>query len=297
MAQQRRDIPRAVLSTTGEAIAGASVNLITVATVSTNPLGQFEITVPRNRTLDEYKLQVSAPGYEISQVMTRSPAELKNAEIRLTPAADPELVKGIEPTVMVGQFLGYPFALVTLRVENDGDSLLSINQIQGRLSGNDTAFVLAPMSWTIAGIFGPFAPVTGPFPIFAGTKLDLRVVMMPGANLASLYNQLGALPEYANQAPCTPKFNGTVDPLTSEAFEIVKTFSEDRFGWREGGWTLQLEVSTEGEDKKTFEHEFAISESDLNRLRTSLRLAKSCLGVHFTAPLAQDGSVANFLSK
>ena len=208
----------AVLSTTGEAIAGASVNLITVATVSTNPLGQFEITVPRNRTLDEYKLQVSAPGYEISPVMTRSPAELKNAEIRLTPAADPELVKGIEPTVMVGQFLGYPFALVTLRVENDGDSLLSINQIQGRLSGNDTAFVLAPMSWTIAGIFGPFAPVTGPFPIFAGTKLDLRVVMMPGANLASLYNQLGALPEYANQAPCTPKFNGTVDPLTSEAF-------------------------------------------------------------------------------
>src|SRR5450631_417779 len=39
----------AVLSTTGEAVAGASVNLIAIATVSTNPLGQFDITVPRGR--------------------------------------------------------------------------------------------------------------------------------------------------------------------------------------------------------------------------------------------------------
>ncbi len=97
----------AVLSTAGETIPGASVNLITIGAVSTNALGQYEITVPRSRTLKEYKLQVKATGFETPPVLTKSAADMQNLEIRLTPAP-PELVKALEPGLMAGQTSACP---------------------------------------------------------------------------------------------------------------------------------------------------------------------------------------------
>jgi hypothetical protein len=52
-----------VLSDGGDPVGNASVNLITVGTAMTNAEGLFEITVPRNRVLREYKIQVKASGY------------------------------------------------------------------------------------------------------------------------------------------------------------------------------------------------------------------------------------------
>jgi hypothetical protein len=285
----------AVLSTNGEAISDATVNLITIATVRTNPLGQFDITVPRNRALKEYKLQVKAPGYETPAVLTRGASEMKNIEIRLTPAP-PELVKALEPALIIGQYYGVPFVLVTLRVENTGTAMAWINEIRGNLSGKDTSLLLSAAYWTILNPFGPFAPVTGPFPIPAGVNLDLRVVMTTGANFANLFSQVAALPEYHSQSLCVPKYDGTVDPMTGSAFQIVKAFADEHFAWRDGDWHLQVDVAAENQ-AKTFQRDFALSGSEIDRLHASIALLRQCMSVNMTTPLAQDGSLANFLSK
>jgi len=285
----------AVLSTNGEAISDATINLITIATVKTNPLGQFDITVPRNRSLKEYKLQIRAPGYEASPVLTKSASEMKNVEIRLAPAP-PELVKALEPELIVGQYYGVPFVLVTFKVENVGTGTAWISEIRGKLSGKDTSLVLSPAYWTILNPFGPFAAVTGSFPIPAGINLNLRVVMTMSANFANLFSQVAALPEYSSQAPCVPKYNGSVDPLTNSAFQIVKNFAEDHFVWREGNWHLQIDVLAENQ-AKTFNRDFTLPDNDIDRLRASISLLRHCLGANMTTPLAQEGSLANFVSK
>jgi len=285
----------AVMSTGGEGISGATVNLIAIATVRTNALGQFDISVPRDRALSEYKLQVMAPGYETSPVQTKRPAEMKNVEIRLTPAP-PELVKALQAPLLVGQFLGNPFVVVTLRVENVGTSTTPINEIRGTLKGKDVSFAVSPVSWTIVNLYGPFYPVTGPFPIPAGAKHDLRVVMMPGMDLAKLYNQLSSVPEYKAEAPCALKSNGAVSPMTAEAFRIVKAFADEHFAWRDGEWNLQLDVTSESQ-ARTLRHDFVLSAADIQQLRASISLTRQCLSTSTSAPLAQDGSVSNFVSK
>jgi hypothetical protein len=285
----------AVLSTTGEPIAGATVDLIAIGSALTNALGQFDITVSRNRVLKAYKLEVRAPGYAPLLVLTKSATEMKNVEIRLTPAP-PELVKALEPTLFVGQYYGVPFVVVTLRVENAAASLASINEIRGELSGKDASFTLSPAYWTIVSPFGPFAPVPGALPIPSGINLDLRVVMMTGVNFANLTPQVAELPEYRSQQPCARKPNGAVDPMTDGAFQIVKAFAEEHFAWRDGDWRLRLDV-TAGAETKTFERLFALSSGEIGRLRASIALLRQCLSVNMTAPLAQDGGVANFVSK
>ncbi len=285
----------AVLSTTGDPIAGATINLITIATVSTNGVGQFDITVPHDRILKEYKLQVKAPGYETPDVITKSAAEMKNIEIRLT-SAPPELVKAFDPPLFVGQYFGNPFAMISLRVENVGTSMTTINEIRGTLVNGDTSFVLSPAFWTIVNPFGPFSPVMGPFPISAGAKLNLRVVLMPGMNFASLYSKVGELPEYKLQPPCVQKFNGMVDPMNDNAYKISKAFADEHYAWRAGEWHLKVDVVAENE-AKTFQRDFFLSNSDVDRLRASIALLKQCLSATATAPLAQDRGMANFLEK
>jgi hypothetical protein len=285
----------AVLSASGEAISDATVNLIAIATVRTNPLGQFDITVPRNRALKEYKLQVKAPGFETLPVLTKNASEMKNVEIRLTPAP-PELVKALEPELVVGQYYGVPFILVTMRVENVGTGMAWISEIRGNLSGKDISLVLSPAYWTILNPFGPFAPVTGAFPIPAGVNLNLRVVMTTSANFANLFSQVAALPEYSSQAPCVQKYNGSIDPMTNNAFQIVKAFAEEHFVWHDGDWHLKIDVLAENQ-AKTFKRDFVLSDGDIGRLRASISLLRYCLAVNMTTPLAQEGSLANFVSK
>jgi hypothetical protein len=285
----------AVLSTTGDPIAGATINLIPITTVPTNGVGQFDITVPHDRILKEYKLQIKAPGYETPAVMTKSAAEMKNVEIRLTPAP-PELVKALEQPLFVGQYFGNPFVMVSLRVENVGTSITTINEIRGTLVSKDASFVLSPAYWTIVNTFGPFYPVMGPFPISAGAKLDLRVMMMPGMNFASLYSKVSALPEYKLQPPCVTKFNGSIDPMTADAYEISKAFADEHFAWREGEWHLKIDVVAENQ-ARTFQHDFSLSSNDVDHLRASIALLRQCLSATTSAPLAQDGGMANFLEK
>jgi hypothetical protein len=285
----------AVLSTTGEPIPDATIDLIAIGSVSTNALGQFDITVPRNRVLKTYRLEVRAPGYALLPALTRTAAEMKNIEIRLTPEPR-ELLKALESPLFVGQYYGVPIIVITLRVENGGAALASIGEIRGELTGADGSFILSPAYWTILNPFGPFFPVTGPFPIPAALNLDLKVVMTASANFANLYRQVAALPEYASQQPCAPKSGGAVDPMADDAFQLVEAFAKDHFGWREGDWRLRLDV-TAGDEKKSFERDFALSNGEVERLRQSIALLRQCLTANLTAPLAQDAGVANFLSK
>jgi hypothetical protein len=239
---------------------------------------------------------VRAPAYAPLPVVTKSGAEMKNVEIRLTPAPPRELLKELESPLFIGQYFGVPFVVATLRVENGGSSLASINEIRGELTGKDASFLLSPTYWTILNPFGPFYPVTGPFPIPAALNLDLRVVMTTGANFANLSRQAAALPEYRSQSPCAPKSNGAADPMTANGFQIVKAFAEEHFGWRDGDWHLRLDV-TAGDERKTFERDFALSGGEVERLRASIALLQQCLAANMTAPLAQDAGIANFLSK
>ncbi len=283
----------AVLSTTGEAIPGATVTLITIGAETTGPLGQFNFTVPRNRVLKQYEVQVRAPGYASLDRLTKTDAEMRNVEFRLAPAP-PELVKALEAPLFIGQFLGYPFALITLRVENASASLASM-EIRGVLKSKDASFTLSPVAWTIYA-FGAFAPVTGAFPIPAGMKFDLRIVMMTGTNFGNLYAKVTALPEYRSQLPCVAKLNGGADPMTAAAFEITKDFSDEHFSWRAGDWRLELDATTENQ-AKNFAKDFSLSTGEIAQLRNSIALARQCMAINTASPLAQDGSLANFLSK
>lgn len=285
----------AVLSTTGEPIAGATVDLIAIASAPTNALGQFDITVPRNRVLKTYKLEVRAPGYAPIPALTKTAVEMRNIEIRLTPEPR-ELLKALESPLFVGQYYGVPIIVITLRVENSGASLVSIGEIRGELTGADSSFILSPAYWTIVSPFGPFFPVTGPFQIPAALNLDLNVVMTASANFANLFRQVAALPEYASQQPCTPKSGGAIDPMSDDAFQLVEAFAKDHFGWREGDWRLRLDV-TASDEKKSFQRDFTLSSGEVERLRQSIALLRQCLTANLTTPLAQDAGVANFLSK
>ncbi len=285
----------AVLSTSGEAVAGATVNLITLATVSTNGLGQFDITIPANRALKEYEIQVSAPDYHLSPVIKKAGSEIGSIEIRLQPMAR-ELVKSLENPLIVGQYYGAPFVIATLRVENATDQVGSIGEIRAQLFGRDASLSLSPVYWTIANSFGPFAPITAAIPIPPRMNFDLHVVMTANANYAGVLSQIAGLPEYRAQTPCAPKRNGVVDPLASSAFRIVKAFAEEHFAWTDGKWRLQIDVRAQNQ-ASTFQREFELSTGEVDHLRASVALMRQCMAVNLATPIAQDGAVANFLTK
>lgn len=285
----------AVLSSTGDPVAGATVNLIGVATTPTNALGQFDLTVARSRIQKDYKLQVKASGFETSAVMTLSDEEMKNVEVRLAPAPT-DLVKSLETPLLVGQFFGVPFVIATLRVENAGTSQVWIKEIRGTLSSKDASLVLSPFYWTIAPLSGPYAPLNGWLPILAKSTIDLHIILATGANYGALFSQLSQLAEYKSQAPCTRKLDGSSDPLTPVALRFVRSFAEEHFAWASGDWRLDLDVSTDNE-AKNFQRDFKLSAGEVERLKTSIGLLGQCLGANWTAPLAQDGGLANFVAK
>lgn len=216
---------------------------------------------------------------------------------RVTPApAAQGLVKSLEPSLIVGQYFGEPLILATLRVENPGTTTVNITDVHGTLTANGHSFIVLPISWTIANSYGPFVLITGPLPIFAAAKLDLRIVMVTGANFSELYQKTSALPEYKAQLPCVAMANGTQNPMTESGFQIAKEFSEAHFGWYAGEWNLRIDVATEN-GSEIFTRSFSLSSSEIDKLRDSIVLMKQCLTVAQTLPLAQDGTVSNFLSK
>jgi len=212
------------------------------------------------------------------------------------PAAS-QVVKELEPNLSVGQLLGTPFVLAALRVGNGGSSTMWIDEVSGSLRSGDETLILSSVSWTIRSPFDPLFPVTGAFPIFAGANLDLRVFMIgSGINYINLLNNIAALPEYKGQQACVQKANGTLEPLTDDAFQIVTTFFKQHFAWTEGVWHFTINAKV-GDQMKTFERDFTLSASDIERLRASIALSRQCVAVNVLAPLAQDGVKANFVSK
>jgi TIR domain len=221
----------------------------------------------------------------------------EDAKKGLEISASSQLVKALEPDLSVGQLLGTPFVLATLHVGNSNSSTTWINEISGSLRSRDETLILSSVSWTILNPFNPLFPVTGPFPIPAGTDLDLRLFMIgSGMSFVNLFNDIAALPEYKGQQACIQKANGALDPLTDDAFQIVSTFFTQHFVWTEGPWHFTIKAKM-GDQMKTFERDFTLSASDIERLRASIALNRRCVAVTPLAPLAQDGVMANFVSK
>ncbi|WP_043745489.1 carboxypeptidase-like regulatory domain-containing protein [Paramagnetospirillum magneticum] len=285
----------AVLSTTGEAIPGATVNLLTLATEPTNTLGQFTITVPRNRKLNEYKIQVTAPGYQTPDIITVKPSDAKNIEIRISREIQ-KIIKSTTPDIMIGQFHGSPIIIASMRIENSGTTLVQISDMTAKLNDGTASLTLVPMGWTIISQFGQFMPITGPLPINPGVKIDLRILMATNINFSNMSSKLASLPEYQSQAPCAPGFNGYPTPLTDRAFTIVRDFAHERFAWHDGDWTFQLDTAVDGQ-KQAFERKFSLTSSEVMQLRTSIGLLRQCQPANIAIPLAQDGNIANFLFK
>jgi hypothetical protein len=285
----------AVLSTTGDPIPGATINMITIGTVTTNGVGQFDITVPPDRLMKEYKIQAKAIGYETPPALTKSSLQMQNLEIRLTPIPQ-ELIKSLERPLYIGQYYGYPFVLVTLRVENIGSAMTSISEIRGTLTNQGTTIVLSSGVWTIGNLLGPYDSVDGPFPIFAGARLDLRVLMIPGMNLTGLISKVKAIPEYQQKLPCMQNSTGSIESMNDAAYNLCKTFADEHFSWIEGEWHLKIEAKSENQTK-TFDQDFTLSQTEVDHLRTSIGLLKQCLAANPNLPLAQDGRLTNFLQK
>ena len=174
-----------VLSTTGEPIPFATVDVIPLGQWTTNGLGQFTATIPRSQRQKEYKLQIKAPNYE-QVVVSKSEADLMaGTEIRLKPAP-PELIKELDQTLLVGQMFGMPIVVPNLRMRNSEQATIWITELSGTLTSNGSSFTLQPVTWTINSPFNGFLPITGSIPIPVATDLDLRIAMISSANYSGL---------------------------------------------------------------------------------------------------------------
>jgi hypothetical protein len=285
-----------VLSTTGEHIPFATVDVFPLGQWTTNGLGQFTATIPRSQTQKEYKLQITAPNYEQVE-LSKSNADLAaGVEIRLKPAPPPELIKELDPTLLVGQVYGMPFVVPNLRIRNNEQATAWISEVSATLAGDGSSFTLQPMTWTINSPFSGFFPITGNIPLPVAVDLDLRVAMISTANYSGLQGRINALPEYRSQRPCVFKTDGSTDPLSEDAYQLLSDYARNHFAWKPGDWRFQMTVKW-GQQVRTFDRAFTLSASEVERLRASIPLARQCMGVSWQYPLAQDGDLANFLSK
>jgi len=285
-----------VLSTTGEHIPFATVDVFPLGQWTTNGLGQFTATIPRSQTQKQYKLQITAPNYEQIE-LSKSNADLAaGVEIRLKPAPPPELVKELDPTLLVGQIYGMPFLVPNLRIRNSEQATAWISELSATLDGNGSSFTLQPMTWTINSPFSGFVPIMGNIPIPVALDLDLRIAMISNANYSALQGRITALPEYRSQQPCSFKTDGGIDPLSEDGYKLVSDYATSHFAWKPGDWRLRMTVKW-GQQMRTFDRTFTLSASEVERLRASISLARQCMGVGWQYPLAQDGDLANFLSK
>ena len=213
-----------MLSTTGEHIPFATVDVFPVGQWTTNGLGQFTATIPRSQTQKQYKLQITATNYEQVE-LSKSNADLAaGVEIRLKPAPPPELIKELDPALLVGQVYGMPFVVPNLRIRNNEQATAWISEVSATLSGNGSSFTLQPMTWTINGPFSGFFPITGNIPLPVGVDLDLRIAMISTANYAGLQGRVNALPEYKSQHPCVFKTDGSTDSLSEDAYQLVSDY-------------------------------------------------------------------------
>jgi hypothetical protein len=282
----------AVLSTTGETIANATVDVIGVAAVGTNALGQFEIVVPRNRVAKEYRLQISASGYE-TLVEKGTAQELGNLEVRLTPAIE-DIVKSFDRQILIGQFYGYPFVIISLRAENSKTDAKNF-VVRARLTHDGTALELTPAFWSILYPYNTLAPVTGPFPLPAGVY-DFHILLATGEDFSEITRRIRTLTDYKNKQPCVRQNSGAVDPLTPAAYKLTKEFATEHFAWRDGDWHLQVELIADNRTK-SFTRDFTLTKAEKEQLLASIALLRQCQPPNLAAPFAQDGPVANYITK
>jgi hypothetical protein len=117
-----------------------------------------------------------------------------------------------------------------------------------------------------------------------------------GRLYSGLLGRVTALPENKSQQPCIFKTDGSVDPLSADAYQLVNDYATNHFAWKPGDWRFQMTVKW-GQQMRTFDRSFTLSASEVERLRASIPLARQCMGVSWQLPLAQDGDLANFPSK
>jgi hypothetical protein len=153
---------------------------------------------------------------------------------------------------------------------------------------------LSPKFATTFSEAGPYQPVNGMFPFNPGLQATVRLMLAPYADINGLVQSIAALPEYRGSAPCLMSGTGTYTPLTDPAFDLVQAFAANKFIWAAGSWTLHFKI-TAGDQQDSLDKTFELSAADVERLRDSVKLVKSCQSINGTAPLGQDGATSNYL--
>lgn len=279
----------------GSAIRNASVSAPPVGGQPVRIDGSFELRVPDHRRRDQYVVTASAEGFKSeSRTVSKSAIGSVDFQLQPQPLAPEHPVRTILPDLVVGQFYGLPIVVVSMQVKSPGTTQSWISEITAQLSNEHLSVSLFPQFVTTLSNMGPYIAVTGLVPINPGLQTTIRFLMAPNADFNTLNRSVSNLPDYAGRTVCAQSSPGSFTPLTDPAFDLVQSFAQNKFLWTEGEWTLRFKI-TAGDQQDTFEKTFKLSSVDVQNLRASVKLLKSCLSFSANTPLAQDGATSNYL--
>lgn len=272
------------------------------ATVSAPPVGpqpvhldgSFELRVPSHRRLDHYVVTASADGFK-PETRTVGRNQIGSVDFKLEPAPI-HAVKAIVPELVVGQFFGLPFVVVSLQTKSPSEAQVWINEISATLSSGPVTVNLHPQFVTLLSSGGPYLAVTGLVPINSGAATTIRFMMAPNANVVGMLHNVADLPEYKASSFCSQSGTGSFNPVTEKAFDIIQSYALEKFIWTKGDWTLRFEVTAGGQHDH-YEKVFKLTATDVADLRSSLKLVKACQSVSGTFPLGQDGAMSNYVMR
>jgi hypothetical protein len=285
-------IDGSVYAQDGSPIREAAVTAPPVGRQPVHSDGSFELRVPDHLRRERYTVTASADGFKPA-TRTVGKAEIGAVDFQLQPQPE-HAVRQILPELVVGQFYGVPFLIVSMQTKSPTNAQSWVSEVTAVLSNGQVNVSLFPQFVTTLSNMGPYLAVTGLVPINPGILTTIRFIMAPNANINGLVSSISSLPDQHGIAPCTPSGTGSRSPLSDQAFGMVEAFARSKFIWTEGKWTLHFTV-TAADQQDSFDKTFELSAADVQGLWDSVKLVKSCLSINGMSPLAQDGAMSNYL--
>ena len=285
-------IDGSVYAQDGSPIRNAAVSAPPVGRQPAHLDGSFELRVPDHLKRERYTVTASADGFK-PETKTVGKAEIASVDFQLQPQPE-HAVRQILPDLVVGQFYGLPFLIVSMQAKSPSSVQAWVSEVTAVLSNGQVNISLFPQFVTSQSNMGPYMVVTGLVPINPGLQTTIRFMMAPQADIIGLARSISSLPDQHGVAPCAVSGTGSRTPLTDPAFDMVQSFARSKFIWTEGKWTLHFTI-TAADQQDSFDKTFELSAADVQSLWDSVKLVKSCLSINGMSPLAQDGALSNYL--
>ncbi len=284
-----------VLAQDGSTIQSATVSAPPDGPQPVDLNGSYELRVPAHvRRKQGYVVTASADGFK-PETRTVAEADIGAVDFKLQPQPR-HAVRQIMPELVVGQFYGVPFVIVSLKAKSPGTAQAWISDATALLSNGQGEVSLFPKLVTVLGSAGPYERITGMIPINPDVETTFRIIMAPNADadINGLLASISRLPDYRNSMPCAQSVAGSYSPLTEQAFDMIQSFAENNFVWTAGKWTLDFKITAGGQED-SLDKTFELTSADIQDLRNSVKLVKSCKSVNVTFPLAQEGLLSNYI--